>query len=83
LPAVLKKRNLMLPLLMMVTSPPLMPAPLKASENGLGTVKAYAGAAALNVIKGFIVHDRERGAYALTHSGRAALLAILGDAGLT
>jgi hypothetical protein len=33
-------------------------------------------------IKGFIVHDRESGAYALTDSGRAALLAILGDAGL-
>jgi hypothetical protein len=32
-------------------------------------------------IKGFIVHDRESGAYALTDSGRAALLAILGDAG--
>src|SRR5258708_6950650 len=34
-------------------------------------------------IKGFIVHNRESGAYALTDSGRAALLAILGDAGLT
>jgi hypothetical protein len=34
-------------------------------------------------IKGFIVHDRESGAYALTDSGRAALLAILRDAGLT
>jgi hypothetical protein len=34
-------------------------------------------------IRGFIVHDRESGAYALTDSGRAALLAILGDAGLT
>ena len=34
-------------------------------------------------IKEFIVHDRENGAYALTDSGRAALLAILGDAGLT
>jgi hypothetical protein len=34
-------------------------------------------------IKGFIVHDRESGAHALTDSGRAALLAILGDAGLT
>jgi hypothetical protein len=29
-------------------------------------------------IKGFVVHDRESGAYALTDSGRAALLAILG-----
>ena len=29
-------------------------------------------------IKGFIIHDRESGAYALTDSGRAALLAILG-----
>ena len=34
-------------------------------------------------IKGFIVHDRETGAYALTDSGRATLFAILGDAGLT
>jgi hypothetical protein len=34
-------------------------------------------------IKGFIAHDHERGAYTLTDSGRAALLAILGDAGLT
>jgi hypothetical protein len=34
-------------------------------------------------IKGFIVHDRESGAYALTDSGHAALLAIFGDAGLT
>jgi hypothetical protein len=34
-------------------------------------------------IKGFIVNDRESGAYALTDSGRAALLATLGDAGLT
>src|ERR1700730_6760918 len=34
-------------------------------------------------IKGFIVHDSESGAYALTDSGRAALLAMLGDAGLT
>src|SRR5262245_13584933 len=50
LPAVLKKRNLMSPLLVMVTLPPLMPAPLKVSEKeGLGTVKVYAGAPALNV----------------------------------
>jgi hypothetical protein len=34
-------------------------------------------------IKGFVVHDRESGASALTDSGRAALLAMLGDAGLT
>jgi hypothetical protein len=34
-------------------------------------------------IKGFIVHDRESRAYTPTDSGRAALLAILGDAGLT
>jgi len=38
----------MTPLLMMVTSPPLMPAPLKASEKVLGTVKVYAGATVLN-----------------------------------
>jgi DNA-binding PadR family transcriptional regulator len=33
-------------------------------------------------IKGFIVHDRERGAYRLTDSGRATLTAMLQDAGL-
>jgi DNA-binding PadR family transcriptional regulator len=33
-------------------------------------------------IKGFIVHDRESGAYALTDSGRATLLRVLADAGL-
>jgi hypothetical protein len=33
-------------------------------------------------IRGFIAHDRESGAYALTDSGRAALTAILEDAGL-
>jgi hypothetical protein len=32
-------------------------------------------------IKGFIVHDRESGAYALTDSGRAALVAVLRDGG--
>jgi hypothetical protein len=33
-------------------------------------------------IRGFIAHDRESGAYALTDSGRATLTAILQDAGL-
>jgi hypothetical protein len=33
-------------------------------------------------IRGFIVHDRQGGAYTLTDSGRAALTAILEDAGL-
>jgi hypothetical protein len=33
-------------------------------------------------IKGFIVHDRESGAYTLTDSGRATLAAMLQDAGL-
>jgi hypothetical protein len=33
-------------------------------------------------IRGFIVHDRQSGAYALTDSGRATLAAILEDAGL-
>jgi hypothetical protein len=33
-------------------------------------------------IKGFIVHDRGSGAYTLTDSGRAALAAMLQDAGL-
>jgi len=34
-------------------------------------------------VRGFIAHNRETGAYALTDSGRATLAAILGDAGLT
>jgi hypothetical protein len=34
------------------------------------------------VIRGFIAHNRESGAYTLTDSGRAALAAILEDAGL-
>ncbi len=33
-------------------------------------------------VRGFITHDRESGAYALTDSGRATLAAILEDAGL-
>jgi len=33
-------------------------------------------------VRGFIVHNRESGAYALTDSGGAALTAILEDAGL-
>jgi hypothetical protein len=33
-------------------------------------------------IRGFITHDRESGAYALTDSGRATLTAILADADL-
>jgi DNA-binding PadR family transcriptional regulator len=33
-------------------------------------------------IRGFIVHNRESGGYALTDSGRAALTAIFEDAGL-
>ena len=33
-------------------------------------------------VRGFIEHDRETGAYTLTDSGRAALTAILEDAGL-
>ena len=33
-------------------------------------------------VKGFIVHNRESGAYALTDSGRATLTAMLEDAGL-
>jgi hypothetical protein len=34
-------------------------------------------------VRGFIVHDRQSGAYTPTDSGRAALLPTLGDAGLT
>jgi hypothetical protein len=33
-------------------------------------------------VKGFITHDRENGAYALTDSGRTTLSGILEDAGL-
>jgi hypothetical protein len=33
-------------------------------------------------VRGFIAHDRESGAYALTDSGYAALTEILHDAGL-
>jgi hypothetical protein len=33
-------------------------------------------------IRGFIAHNRESGAYALTDSGRAALTAILEDSGV-
>ena len=33
-------------------------------------------------VRGFIGHDRESGAHALTDSGRAALTAILEDAGV-
>ena len=32
-------------------------------------------------IKGFLVHDRESGAYTLTDSGRETLTALLQDAG--
>src|SRR5262249_10233112 len=34
-------------------------------------------------IKGFITHNRETGDYPLTDSGRATLLAVLGEGGLT
>jgi hypothetical protein len=34
-------------------------------------------------VRGFIAHNRESGAYALTDSGRATLAGILEDAGLT
>jgi hypothetical protein len=63
--------------------------PLTAQERvvlfctATGVSHAAAHAMQSMAIKGFIVHDRESGAYALTDSGRAALLAILGDAGLT
>ena len=34
-------------------------------------------------IRGFIAHNRESGAYALTDSGRATLVGMMEDAGLT
>jgi hypothetical protein len=62
--------------------------PLTAQERVIlfctatGVSHAAVGITA-HAMRGFIVHNRESGAYALTDSGRAALLAILGDAGLT
>jgi hypothetical protein len=62
--------------------------PLTAQERVIlfctatGVSHAAVGITA-HAMQGFIVHNRESGAYALTDSGRAALLAILGDAGLT
>jgi hypothetical protein len=35
-----------------------------------------------HAMQSFVAHNRESGAYALTDSGRAALTAILEDAGL-
>jgi hypothetical protein len=34
-------------------------------------------------VRGFITHNRQSGAYALTASGRATLVGIMEDAGLT
>jgi hypothetical protein len=68
------------------TTPPLT-AQERVIRTATGVSHAAVGITAHAMqsmaIKGFIVHDRESGAYALTDSGRAALLAILGDAGLT
>jgi len=47
------------------------------------TVGILAHAMQSMAIRGFIAHNRETGAYALTDSGRATLAAILEDAGLT
>jgi hypothetical protein len=47
-----------------------------------GAVGILAHAMQSMAIRGFITHDRESGAYALTDSGRATLTAILADAGL-
>jgi hypothetical protein len=66
--------------------------PLTAQEHVILFCTATGSHAAVGItahamqsmaIKGFIVHERESGAYALTDRGRAALLAILRDAGLT
>ena len=48
------------------------------SHTAVGTAHAIQSMA----IRGFIAHNRETGAYALTDSGRATLAAILEDAGL-
>ena len=45
-------------------------------------VRILAQAMQSMAIRGFIVHDRQNGNYALTDSGRATLAAILDDAGL-
>jgi hypothetical protein len=45
-------------------------------------VRVLAQAMQSMAIRGFIVHDRQDGGYALTDSGHATLAAILDDAGL-
>ena len=46
------------------------------------TIGILAQAMQSMAIRGFIVHNRESGAYALTDSGRATLAMILENAGL-
>jgi hypothetical protein len=53
-----------------------------ATGIGHADVGITADAMKSMAIKGFIVHDRESGAYTLTDSGRATLTAMLEDAGL-
>jgi hypothetical protein len=52
-----------------------------ATGIGHSAVGITAHAMQSMAIKGFIAHNRETGAYALTDSGRAALMAILEEAG--
>jgi hypothetical protein len=52
-----------------------------ATGVGPAAVGITAHAMQSMAIKGFIVHDRESGAYALTDSGRATLAGILEEAG--
>jgi hypothetical protein len=47
------------------------------------TVGILAHAMQSMAIRGFIAHNRESGAYALTDSGRATLVGIMEDAGLS
>jgi hypothetical protein len=49
--------------------------PCRGWNHGAGAMQAV-------VIRGFIAHNRESGAYTLTDRGRAALATILEDAGL-
>jgi hypothetical protein len=51
-----------------------------ATDIGHGSVGIIDHAMQSMAIRGFIAHNRESGAYTLTHSGRATLTAILEDA---
>jgi len=69
------------------TTPPLTaqePVILFCTATGISHTAVGITAHAMQsmAVRGFIAHNRETGAYALTDSGRATLAAILEDAGL-